>query len=73
MTGAILVTGGSGYIAGFLIRQLIDNGWTVHTTVRSLKREAEVRGSGLGGGDRRMQSCRACRFALSVGGSPARR
>ena len=44
MTGAILVTGGSGYIAGFLIRQLINNGWTVHTTVRSLKREAEVRG-----------------------------
>ncbi|QXF12386.1 NAD-dependent epimerase/dehydratase family protein [Sphingopyxis terrae] len=43
MTGTILVTGGSGYIAGFLIRQLIDNGWTVHTTVRSLKREAEVR------------------------------
>ena len=41
MTGAILVTGGSGYIAGFLIRQLIDNGWTVHTTVRSLKREPE--------------------------------
>ncbi len=24
MTGTILVTGGSGYIAGFLIRQLID-------------------------------------------------
>ncbi|HWW59178.1 MAG TPA: NAD-dependent epimerase/dehydratase family protein, partial [Sphingopyxis sp.] len=41
--GTALVTGGSGYIAGFLIRQLIDNGWTVHTTVRSLKREAEVR------------------------------
>ncbi len=44
MTGTALVTGGSGYIAGFLIRQLIDNGWTVHTTVRSLKREPEVRG-----------------------------
>ncbi|WP_447762442.1 SDR family oxidoreductase [Sphingopyxis panaciterrae] len=44
MTGAVLVTGGSGYIAGFLIRQLIENGWTVHTTVRSLKREPEVRG-----------------------------
>lgn len=43
MTGTALVTGGSGYIAGFLIRQLIDNGWTVHTTVRSLKREGEVR------------------------------
>ncbi|MBL9071097.1 MAG: NAD-dependent epimerase/dehydratase family protein [Sphingopyxis sp.] len=44
MTGTVLVTGGSGYIAGFLIRQLIENGWTVHTTVRSLKRESEVRG-----------------------------
>lgn len=43
MAGTALVTGGSGYIAGFLIRQLIENGWTVHTTVRSLKREAEAR------------------------------
>ncbi|HWW58882.1 MAG TPA: NAD-dependent epimerase/dehydratase family protein [Sphingopyxis sp.] len=44
MAGTALVTGGSGYVAGFLIRQLVDNGWTVHTTVRSLKRESEVRG-----------------------------
>ncbi len=44
MTSTALVTGGSGYIAGFLIRQLIENGWTAHATVRSLKREAEVRG-----------------------------
>lgn len=44
MAGTALVTGGSGYIAGFLIRQLIANGWTVNTTVRSLKREPEVRG-----------------------------
>ncbi|GAA0862170.1 aldehyde reductase [Sphingopyxis soli] len=44
MAGNVLVTGGSGYIAGFLIRQLIANGWTVNTTVRSLKREDEVRG-----------------------------
>ncbi|PTS90193.1 epimerase [Sphingomonas sp. HMWF008] len=43
MTGRVLVTGGSGYIAGFLIRQLIAEGWQVHTTVRSLAREAEVR------------------------------
>jgi len=43
MAGTALVTGGSGYIAGFLIRQLIDNGWMVHTTVRNLKREPEVR------------------------------
>ena len=44
MAGTALVTGGSGYIAGFLIRQLIANGWTVNTTVRSLRREPEVRG-----------------------------
>ncbi len=44
MAGTALVTGGSGYIAGFLIRQLIDEGWTVHTTIRNLRREAEVRG-----------------------------
>lgn len=44
MAGTVLVTGGSGYIAGFLIRQLIEQGWTVHATVRSLAREAEVRG-----------------------------
>lgn len=43
MAGTILVTGGSGYIAGFLIQQLIAEGWTVRATVRSLKREAEVR------------------------------
>lgn len=39
----VLVTGGSGYIAGFLIRQLVQEGWTVHTTVRSLEREAALR------------------------------
>jgi dihydroflavonol-4-reductase len=43
MAGTILVTGGSGYIAGYLIRQLVAEGWTVHATIRSLKREHEVR------------------------------
>lgn len=43
MAGKVLVTGGSGYIAGFLIRQLLAEGWTVHATVRSAKREAELR------------------------------
>lgn len=46
--GIVLVTGGSGYIAAFCIRQLLDEGWTVRTTVRSLSREAEVRET-LGG------------------------
>lgn len=48
MAGAVLVTGGSGYIAGETIRQLLTAGWTVHTTVRNLAREAELR-SLLGG------------------------
>ena len=39
----VLVSGGSGYIAGFLIRQLVAEGWTVHTTVRSLAKEAALR------------------------------
>lgn len=39
----VLVSGGSGYIAGFLIRQLVAEGWTVHTTVRSLAKEGAVR------------------------------
>lgn len=43
MSGKVLVTGGSGYIAGFVIRQLIAEGWSVTTTVRSPGREAEVR------------------------------
>jgi dihydroflavonol-4-reductase len=43
MNRTVLVSGGSGYIAGYVIRQLIAEGWTVHTTVRSLSREAAVR------------------------------
>lgn len=39
----ILVTGGSGYIAGVLIRQLLAAGWQVHTTVRDLQREPALR------------------------------
>ncbi len=45
MTNTVLVTGGSGYIGGFIIRQLAAQGWTIHTTIRSLAREAEVRGT----------------------------
>ena len=43
MPDTVLVSGGSGYIAGFLIRQLVAEGWMVHTTVRSLSKEAAVR------------------------------
>lgn len=44
MAGKIFVSGGSGYIAGFLIRQLIAEGWHVNTSIRNLAREPEVRG-----------------------------
>lgn len=54
MSGTVLVSGGSGYIAGFLIRQLLDAGWTVHTTVRSLSREAQLRPQ-LGGDAERLK------------------
>lgn len=39
----VLVTGGSGFIAGVLIRQLLAAGWQVNTTVRDLKREPALR------------------------------
>ena len=45
MAGKVFVSGGSGYIAGFLIRQLIAEGWTVHTSIRDLGKEAAVRAS----------------------------
>ncbi len=39
----VLVTGGSGFIAGHCILQLLQQGYRVRTTVRSLAREAAVR------------------------------
>jgi len=39
----VLVTGGSGYIATYIMAQLLKQGYSVRTTVRSLKREKEVR------------------------------
>lgn len=44
MAGHVFVSGGSGYIAGFLIRQLIAEGWQINTTIRNLARETDVRG-----------------------------
>jgi len=41
--GRVLVTGGSGYIAGFCLARLLQEGWRVRTTIRSMAREAEVR------------------------------
>src|SRR5271167_2801326 len=39
----VLVTGGSGFIGSHCILQLLDAGYRVRTTVRSLEREAGVR------------------------------
>ena len=39
----VLVTGGSGFVGVHCILQLLEQGYQVRTTVRSLKREAEVR------------------------------
>jgi nucleoside-diphosphate-sugar epimerase len=39
----VLVTGGSGFVGAHCILQLLDAGYTVRTTVRSLTRETEVR------------------------------
>lgn len=41
--GLVLVTGASGYIAGFAIRQLLAEGWAVRGTVRDLARAEGLR------------------------------
>ena len=39
----VLVTGGSGFVGSYVVAQLLEAGHTVRTTVRSLKREDDVR------------------------------
>jgi nucleoside-diphosphate-sugar epimerase len=51
----VLVTGGSGFLGGWCLAELLKRGYRVRTTVRSLAREAEVRanvGSQVDTGDR---------------------
>lgn len=38
----VLVTGGSGFVASHLVRQLLERGYTVHSTVRHLGNSAKV-------------------------------
>lgn len=46
----VLVTGGSGWIANYVILALLSAGYTVKTTIRNLSREAEVRSYLTNGG-----------------------
>jgi dihydroflavonol-4-reductase len=51
----VLVTGGSGFLGGWCVIELLRRGYSVRTTVRSLSREAQVRaavGSEVVPGDR---------------------
>ena len=51
----VLVTGGSGFLGGWCVIELLRRGYTVRTTVRSLSREPQVRatvGSEVDAGDR---------------------
>ncbi len=43
--GSVLVTGGSGYIGGWCVVRLLEEGYNVRTTVRDLSREPAVRAS----------------------------
>jgi len=54
----VLVTGGSGFVASHLVRQLLERGYRVHTTVRSFARSAKVRPL------REMQDCFPGRLEL---------
>ncbi len=53
MANTVLVTGGTGYIGGEVIDQLLSNGYSVHTTVRSLvKSEPRLRARWPDAGER---------------------
>ncbi|MER7309599.1 NAD-dependent epimerase/dehydratase family protein [Streptomyces griseoluteus] len=45
MSETVLVTGGTGYVAGWCITELLKRGYDVRTTVRSAKREQVVTGA----------------------------
>lgn len=52
MAETVLVTGGSGFIGGWCIVELLKRGYTVRTTVRNSSKEAAVRASIVNGIDR---------------------
>jgi len=55
-SGMVLVTGASGYIAGFIVQALVRDGWQVRGTVRSLDRADAVRAA-LGLPDLELVAC----------------
>ena len=55
-SGKVLVTGASGYIAGFVIKALAAQGWQVRGTIRSSARAADVRAT-LGLPDLELVAC----------------
>lgn len=50
MVETVLVTGGTGFIAGWSIVELLQRGYAVCTTVRSLAKEAAVRAATVSAG-----------------------
>ena len=50
MAETVLVTGGTGFIAGWCIVELLQRGYAVRTTVRSLSKERAVRAAVASGG-----------------------
>ena len=51
MTETVLVTGGTGFVAGWCIAELLQRGYAVRTTVRSLAKEPRgPRGDRAAGG-----------------------
>jgi dihydroflavonol-4-reductase len=50
MAETVLVTGGSGFLAGWCMVELLGKGYEVRTTVRDLRREQEVRDAVSAGG-----------------------
>jgi dihydroflavonol-4-reductase len=54
--GTVLVTGGTGFLGGWCIASLLERGYDVRTTIRSLSREQDVRdaiaGTGIEAGAR---------------------
>ncbi|TVU36681.1 hypothetical protein EJB05_18625 [Eragrostis curvula] len=54
--GLLCVTGGSGFIGSWLVRRLLDRGYTVHATVKNLQDEGETKHLlGMDGADTRLR------------------